>query len=1255
MGGSTISQTEPRLGGLRVQTSSYGNAVPVGYGRFRIGGNLVWYGNFKAIPHKQKQGGKGGGTKVESTSYTYEAAILVCLGHGPANGVLSAWKGKQRLTGETVDGKIRTLTHKVTVPSGGVVTVPESSIYKAHVSAVKPFTPSWDGGDLIEGESFTRSGGTYTFMPFLEGTYVAISYQVQGADTWVSALGQLRLSLATGTLKQGVWSWLQGYKPEEALSYSGFAYLYSQNYELTNAAELHNHNFEVTTRWEIGTVPGRSDPVYDANPAEVVEDALTHTTYGAGWPRSKFHGLDVYAAYCLSHGLWLSPVLSEQRKASEWLQGMLELTNTDVVWSEGVLKFVPLGDQSVTAHGATFTANTTPVYDLTDDDFMPEEGEPPVRIRRHHGMEGSGELAEGDDVGFNVITLEIESRNNAYNLEPVQAQDAAHIEIYGRRVKETLEAHAIKDTEVGGRVAQLKLQAELGKRNVYEFALSWNRGLLEPLDLVTLTESTLGLDRLPVRLLTVEETDDERLMCTAEDAPIGVASAPLYGVQAGQGFEHNYAADPGQITSPTFFEAPVERTTTGLEVWVAVSGASSMWGGCRVWASLDSLNYKEVAVLHGGSRYGTLTAAMAAGAGGSAAVALSGQGGQMLSGDAQDLDALNTLCWAGGTNPEFFAYQAATLTGANAYSLTTLRRGAFGTKTDAKAIGSKFVRVDESIAKSGPLSLDLIGKQIRFKFTSFNVYGGGEQSLADVPEHSYTITGKMVALPPAPVTGLTASIEEFGIRIRVDAHPEPDVNAYQFRVGPVFETAQVVQAAGGTSFLWKVQAVGSYTIWAVAIDTPFRNQSTPVSINFDVPAPVVTSLQARFNGANFVLEWSGQATAHAIAYYQVRDLSDASQAVIARPQDNFLERPAYWGAVRTFGVSAVDVSGNVGDEVTVDLTCYEPGAVQSRRAEVIDNNVLLYWAAPNSGSLPIDRYEVRKGASWAAGTLVGSNGNSTFTAIFEQSSGNYVYWVAAIDKAGNEGTPSSIAATVNQPPDYVLRANYDSLLDGTLSNLYMEGGALLGPVNTTETWAQHFETRGWTTVQDQIDAGSTLYAMPSVTAGYYEEVLDYGTALPPTVITATLTSQVLAGAVTVTPQISYKVAAADPWTNAPAGAASVLAPSFRYVKVRYDLSCTAGANLIKITGINVKLSIKLKSDSGSGVANAGDAGGTQVNFNLTFVDCDTPMVQPNGTSAVLAMVDFLDAPNPTGFKVLLFDRATGARVSGSFGWQARGY
>ena len=524
---------------------------------------------------------------------------------------------------------------------------------------------------------------------------------------------------------------------------------------------------------------------------------------------------------------------------------------------------------------------------------------------------------------------------------------------------------------------------------------------------------------------------------------------------------------------------------------------------------------------------------------------------------------------------------------------------------------------------------------------------------------SHRVVGKLA--PPSNVTSIEYAFEEFGVRLSWPAVPDADVQEYELRQGSgTWERAQpltgqrtVVRA---TSFLWRVLLSGTTTVQIKAIDTSGNYSQAAATVAVSVPVPAQVSLAGTIEGAEEVLTWSPPiSSAFAIDRYEIRQGSTwASAALVDTTKATFYRRAITYSGRRNYWVSAIDAAGNYGTPAMVSIDVYAPGPVTSARAEVIDNNVLLYWSAPTSGSLPIASYEVRKGASWATGASVGSNGNSTFTPVFEQQGGPVTYWVAAFDSAGNMGTPVSIQATVNQPPDYILRSNIDSAFGGTKTNLVVENGSLVGPVNTSETWAQHFESRGWTSIQQQIDAGYPLYAMPSLTTAAYEEVLDYGSPVPPTVITTTLNRTVVAGAVSVSARISYKLNAGDAWIDGPVGAESVLASNFRYVKVRYDFTASGGDDLIRVHGLNIKLSVKLKTDNGSGTANAADAGGTTVTFNVPFVDVESINVTPSGTAARYAVYDFADSPNPTSFKVLLYD-VNGNRVSGGFSWTARGY
>ncbi len=856
MGGktTTISQSEPMLGTLRVQTSMYGLAVPLVWGQTRVTGNLLWFGNFQAVAHTttQEQGGKGGGgVKQVTTTYSYYAAAMMALARGPIAGVASAWKGKQRYGGAMVPGPLTQRETVVTVTNaGGPVSVPlNGAMYVSNVSAVWEIPGGgYDSGNpgyslaYREGVDYSQDGaGNYSFAAGGGTRDVTLSYMVSTSGSWLSALGQLGLSLANGTVGQPVWSWLQSYMPSQAVPYSGLAYVYAQSYELTNQAEVENHSFEIVTGTQVG------GGVVDAWPQDIVSDALCNPFYGAGWKSSRLAALTAFASYCRARRLWLSPAMTEQRPARDWLEGLAELCNAEWALQGTQLDLVPRGDEAIASEFGAYTPNVTPEFDLVHaeggDILEPVKIEPVV-----------------NEDAKNIIRIQWTNRANGYALEIMEARDAAHIEQFGERPADVVEMNAIHDPAVAQSVCQLILQRQMTVWNRYTIRVPFTRALMSLMSLQTITDADSELLRVPVRIMKRSEAGDLEYEFEAEDAPIGSATAPIYGQQAAIGFAHDYNAAPGNVLQPVIFEAPVQRTQQGLEVLVAVTGGQQVWGGCSVWASFDGTTYKMVGRVSGGARYGTFAAAVGV-ADTAASVQLAGLGGQLLSGTAADAAQDQTLCWADGIEGgEYFNYVGAALTGPNTYTLSGLVRPAFQNTVQTHALGSKFVRVDNAIVGSGPLDDSFIGQTILFKFTSFNVYGGAEQALSDVVSYPYTVTGGQLKLPPPDI----ASASLNGSKLSWTDVATSDVTygggyqwRYQYGTLADFDTAIPLHSGIITDNPWTMPArpPGKVTLMGKAIDRTGARSRNPRVIYTDLgDSPVANILETRDYKA---LGWPG--------------------------------------------------------------------------------------------------------------------------------------------------------------------------------------------------------------------------------------------------------------------------------------------------------------------------------------------------------------------------------------------------------------
>ena len=816
MGWFRNDNVKPDFTGLQIQTSTAILPIPIVWGQAAIGGNVIWYQNFQS---RSQGGGKGGLLGGGGSQEDYAADVIIAISEGPIGGVRTVWKDQSAYT-----------------------------------------------------------------------------------------LAGLGLTAFNGTTPQSVWGYLTSAYPTQALAYQGTAYVAAASYDLGGSASIGNHLFEV-----LGLYQGTAVNQIDADPAQVIYDFLTNPQYGAGFSAASIDATTLFGAggdaslqtYCKAVGLGISPALVNAEQASSILTRWLQIVNCGAVWSQGLLRFIPYGDQAIAAGNvllkltatvpqqvagsagsatnppmvtvcpaanfvadggvvyansgialshtstnpptsagtyaispdgtyvfspadtwqivaisytnsvaAAYAPNLTPVYALTDLDFVDD-----------HGAKDPVQVSRVDPFSLpNIVRLDVASRNNRYASLPVEARDQAQIELYGPRVATTITAHEIcDDVTIAPIVAQTILQRQLYVRTHFTFKLSWEYCLLDPMDIVELTDSNLGLSAYPARITSIEEDDNGLLTITAEELTVGV-STPAANPRTGTGgFLPNRGATAAAVNAPLIYEPPPELTGNVAQVWVGASGGSNgvadpNWGGAYVYLSLDNVSFSQIATITKPLRQGVLTAPLAA-AGGwdttdTLAVNLAQSGGALTGTSATSAEQGATLALV---DNELLAYESATLTASNAYNLTGLERGMYGTTGAAHASGATFNRLDDAVVKYD-LPSQYVGKTLYFKFQSFNVFSAGAQAVSSAAVYTYTAMGSG-ALGPVTQALLVGTSMDWGL-VRAGVSESDDWGGAAGAIYASVDLGALMAASGGATWSINdchgnttVSGPGVYLLW----------------------------------------------------------------------------------------------------------------------------------------------------------------------------------------------------------------------------------------------------------------------------------------------------------------------------------------------------------------------------------------------------------------------------------------------------------
>lgn len=641
---------------------------------------------------------------------------------------------------------------------------------------------------------------TYTYtvaviLALCEGQISGIGKMWKDKSLYQYPNGDIGLTLFDGKEDQQPWAYTAGKHPDKALAYSGLAYM-AGVIDLGDSGSMPSYNFEVK-----GKLLETGDGI-DVNPADYILYVLNKIGLGG----IEIYGIENYRQYCKEADMLISTPSDklDAKAAREIINDIANITNAYIFWSNNRLKIVPRADRPV----GKWKPDKTIRYNLTPDDFIPQTGGVCVSYSR----KDSSEI-------YNRISVEFLNRANAYEKEIVNYQDNDDIKEFGVRQASTTQAHYLYT-----KTRAVKLAEELCRKNKYErvkytFKLDWAFCRLEPGDLVMLNDPLMGIENQPAMIDSVTEGTDGIITFTAISRAKGVYSGAEYNVHDNERPLIDFNPDPGVCEPPMIFQPPVLMTNADNEVWIGTWGKNPNWGGCSVWVSDTNQYYKKLGTIDNRARYGTLTKPLNIE---DTVLEMALNQGSFTSVDAESAANGDTVLYVDG---EALSYETAELLEDGTWRLSGLVRGQFGSEADYHAPGARIARCDEAFLKSG-LANSYIGKTIYFKFTAFNIFGGMEQSLADVPAYSFKPVS--VQIPPPDVEVLNVEKMSSSIRRYWWKYTYPDPNdiagfILKYTQGKElnWETGIKVQEGLITTQPYETQTIrqGTHAVMIKAVDT----------------------------------------------------------------------------------------------------------------------------------------------------------------------------------------------------------------------------------------------------------------------------------------------------------------------------------------------------------------------------------------------------------------------------------------------------
>ena len=701
----------PEFTGLQVNTSVQVVPIPIIYGAPRINVNLIYYNGFHTA--KVKTGsGKGSLSGGKNSSLEYFATILLAIGEGTIGDTYIIYQNSN-----------------VFVPAD----------YPSNGVAFFNGAPGQQPWSVIEA-NWPADARTYQNTAY----YAFYNAQLDSSATVP------QIDLVVGGLMAGTCP------------------LYDTTITITSGQyDNTGQNLSFIGDIHLGTL--------DADPARVIYDFLTNPIYGAMFPPAWVDTTTLFtdpaglipgvgdpsvSSFCQAIGLGWSVVLNNAESASSILERWCKNLNVAIVWNGYALQFIPYWDAYSASNPGWSPTNGIPqkyynpivnsMVSITMDDVLQsdQKTEDPISFTRKDPM----------DV-YNTVRVDFKDRTNFYNDVPAESKDEVHIELYGPKVDNIGLANEFSLSNYAQMSSLLQLRRNIGIMRTFTWRMSPLWAWLQPMYIVTIPDPVNYANTVVVRIVSVEDDEEDNITVTAEEFSRGVASPTVLPANATTPPNQGATNNPPQAVYPPVILEPTASLETflGYATPIFIIGVSGgvggtldpNWGGANIYISLDGVNYELMGEVDGPSLIGNTTSGLNAYSGAnpdvtdSLSVYLGESGGVMANSSPTAAAAGQSICVVmDNAGYEILSYTTATLSTPFQYTLTGLYRGLFGTAARSFAPNAQFLFIGTNAnILIGNLPNSYVGQNFFVKAQSFSTFGNITQDLTEVVAYEYFVGG----------------------------------------------------------------------------------------------------------------------------------------------------------------------------------------------------------------------------------------------------------------------------------------------------------------------------------------------------------------------------------------------------------------------------------------------------------------------------------------------------------------------------------